>query len=69
MSHTFELKLQHAKFTCDGHTFHVFPTDEFGMHTGRRRYRIECSTCGVTVHEATTSWGAMVDMHLRGSAP
>jgi len=47
-----------------GHTFEILPTKEAGFHSGRRRYLVECATCGVTVHEATTGPAENMVMHL-----
>ncbi len=37
-----------------GHQFSVTPTDERAFHTGRRRFRVYCTTCRSEIHEATT---------------
>jgi hypothetical protein len=37
---------------------------EPGFHTGRCRYRVECTACGSLVHEATTGPCAMAWGHL-----
>lgn len=59
------LTLARAEFTTEGHTFVVTPIGEFGVHTGRPRYRVRCATCGVVVHEATTGVEQNVELHLR----
>lgn len=50
----------------------VWPTDERGLHTGRRRHGVRCLTCEAqlalteaTVHPATTSPRAVLERHLR----
>ncbi len=43
-------------------------TDETGLHTGRRRYRVTCRTCDVELHEATTGPMQQVNYHLRAIA-
>ena len=49
----------------DGHTFRVVATRHVGCDTGRRRYRVECLTCAIVVHEATTGPFSMARGHLR----
>jgi hypothetical protein len=34
--------------------FQVTATNEYGMHTGRRRYAVRCLACGIEVHAETT---------------
>lgn len=51
--------------TEDGHTFRIRATSELGCDTGRRRYRVECVTCSVLVHEATTGPQCMAEYHVR----
>jgi hypothetical protein len=50
--------------TLDEHTFRVVATKHVGCDTGRRRYRLECFTCEIVVHEATTGPLSMVRSHL-----
>lgn len=52
--------------TVGDHTFKITTTDKDGINTGRRRYRVECTTCAVEVHPATTGPMQMADMHTRG---
>lgn len=33
-------------YAVEGHHMHVTATRELGCDTGRRRYRVECLTCG-----------------------
>lgn len=47
------------------HVFIVDETNETAIHSGRMRYRVECASCNVLVHEATTGPGEMVSMHIR----
>lgn len=49
----------------DGHEFKVTPTNAIGIHSGRRRHRVECVTCQAVVHEATTGPSQMIERHLR----
>jgi hypothetical protein len=51
--------------TLDEHTFRVVATEHVGCDTGRRRYRLECLTCEIVVHEATTGPLWMARSHLR----
>lgn len=48
------------------HDIRVIATDLFGVDSGRRRYRVECHTCQVVVHEATTGPVIRVKEHLEG---
>jgi len=52
-------------YVKDGHHLRVTGTDTFGVDTGRRRYRVECLSCGELVHEATTGPRWNVEVHLR----
>jgi hypothetical protein len=54
--------------TLDGHTFRVVATEHVGCDTGRRRYRVECLTCEIIVHEATTGPLYQARGHLRDVA-
>jgi len=49
----------------NGHRFRISATRESGLHTGRRRCRVECQTCEEVVHEATTGPGERIMEHLR----
>jgi len=53
------------ELTLDGHTFRVVATEHVGCDTGRRRYRLECLTCEIIVHEMTTGPLWMARSHLR----
>lgn len=48
-----------------GHLFAIQGTDQVGRDTGRRRYRVECRSCGRLIHAASTSAKAQVEYHLR----
>lgn len=43
----------------------ITATGETGINTGRRRFRVHCSTCGVLVHPATTGPDQLAEVHLR----
>lgn len=45
--------------------FRVKSTNKRGFHTDRLRYRVDCVTCNVIVHEATTGVAFNVRDHLR----
>lgn len=47
------------------HVFRLVATERVGCHSGRRRYRVECLTCGVVVHPGSTGPGHMARRHLR----
>ena len=51
--------------TAGGHTFAITALAQFGCDSGRRRYRVECTTCELEVHEATTGPMQNVSYHLR----
>lgn len=58
--------------TVDGVEFWVSPLAEYGIHTGRTRYRVECMTCvrrwhlhNAVIHPATTGPRARVVDHIR----
>lgn len=59
---------QTAEVSENGHEFRVTATHLVGWNTGRRRYRVECVTCGIEVHEATTGPESLVNSHLRNVA-
>lgn len=47
-----------AEFELDGCKFRVTPTGDTGIDSGRKRYRSECLTHAVVMHENTTGgWG------------
>jgi hypothetical protein len=48
----------------NGHMIVVSDTNEYGIHSGRRRQRVECRTCGVLVHPATTGPDAQIRAHI-----
>lgn len=48
-----------------GHLFHVTATKLDGFHSGRRRYIVECVTCKVTIHPATTGPRQNIAYHLK----
>lgn len=45
--------------------FVVTETAERGIHTGRMRYRVQCESCNMLVHPATTGPDALQDVHRR----
>ena len=51
--------------TIGGHVFCILATEQVGCDSGRRRYRVECHTCELVVHEATTGPHHMARGHLR----
>ena len=53
-----------VRMTLAGHVFAVTPTEHYGIHTGRQRFRVECETCGSTEHEATTGPVERIRRHL-----
>lgn len=58
--------------TCDvtsrGHKFRITATTQTGFHSDRRRYRVECLSCELEVHKATTGPWQQIDFHLREAA-
>lgn len=48
------------------HDMRMTPTDLRGIDSGRVRYRVECLTCRVVVHEATTGPIRAVEQHFVG---
>ena len=54
------------RFTRGEQAFDVTATRELGCDTGRRRYRVECVTCGELVHEATTGPRWNMEHHVCG---
>jgi len=64
-----EMKIGDARtLTVGDHAFRVVATRHVGCDTGRRRYRVECLTCSVVVHDATTGPEHMTRRHLRDLA-
>lgn len=59
---------QSRDYAEGGHHFRVTATGKLGVDTGRRRYRVECLSCGEIVHEATTGAHANIRYHLRDAA-
>ena len=55
-------------YLVDGHHQRVTATDQHGCDSGRRRYRVECLTCGGVVHEATTGAHSNMRTHARFAA-
>jgi len=54
-----------TEVVVDGHAMRITATDHTVLHSGRRRYVVECVTCGILVHPATTGPRSNVDYHLR----
>jgi hypothetical protein len=52
------------EFAVGGARVLVTPTDKSAIHSGRRRYRVECLTCARLLHEATTGPGPTLEHHL-----
>ncbi len=50
------------------HNMQITPTDLRGVDSGRVRYRIVCTACGVLVHDATTGPVHAVRDHFEGEA-
>ena len=48
------------------HNMQITPTDLRGVDSGRVRYRVVCTACGVLVHEATTGPVSAVRDHFEG---
>ena len=59
---------QSRDYPDGGHHFRVTATAQLGVDTGRRRYRVECLSCGEVVHEATTGAHANIRFHLKDVA-
>lgn len=53
-----------VSFTLEGHTFAVEPSGGTGIHTGRDRFRVVCSTCTEVLHANTTGPGSRIRSHL-----
>lgn len=49
----------------DGHLFTFIATNQGGLHSGRRRYCVVCSTCEKLAHEATTGPIENARRHVR----
>lgn len=58
-----------VKFEAQGHRFLVqaCPLHMMAPDTMRTRYRVECLSCGVLLHEATTGASIRVEQHLEKS--
>lgn len=52
-------------FELAGVRYVVTPTKDKGIHTGRTRFKVECLTCPVLIHEATTGPSVRVRDHHR----
>lgn len=48
--------------------FSMSPSGEYGFNSGRPRYKVECRTCGVVLHESTTGPMERVNQHLKERA-
>ena len=48
------------------HNMQITPTDLRGADSGRVRYRVTCTACGVLVHDATTGPVHAVRDHFEG---
>ena len=59
---------QSRDFVRDDHHLRVTATSKLGCDTGRRRYRVECLSCGEVVHEATTGAHWNIGFHIRDVA-
>lgn len=53
------------RFARDGHLFTFIPTTSLGIHTGRRRYCVVCSSCERLLHEETTGPIHLMNAHLK----
>ena len=49
-----------------GHVLSLTPTGDRGSDSGRVRWRIECLTCRVILHENTTGPTTWIKQHLDG---
>ena len=55
---------QQYTFAADeGHVILVMVTNETGVHSGRPRYLVVCTTCETLLHEATTGVCERTDQH------
>ncbi len=45
--------------------FRLTATKQTAFHSARRRFRVECNTCGVVVHPATTGPKWNIERHMR----
>lgn len=52
------------EFELHGHRFRVSPTEFVEEDLGKTRMRVECLTCGETVHEATIGPRFKIQKHL-----
>lgn len=48
------------------HQFIVMKTTETGIHSGRSRYLVVCTSCEKLLHEATTGVWPNIQRHLSG---
>lgn len=51
------------EFEFSGARFRVTPTDLVALTSGRVRFQVECVTCGVEVHPATTGTSILIEQH------
>lgn len=51
-------------FTLGGASFHVAPTQLFGVDSLRMRFRGECLTCNEELHAASTGISSYIIAHL-----
>jgi len=54
------------RYAKDEHVFSFIATSSTGMHSGRRRYCVVCTTCERLLHEATTGPLERMRAHLEG---
>lgn len=52
-------------YVLNEHHLRVAVTRALGIHTGRRRYRVECLSCSEIVHPGTTGAVWYMQFHLR----
>lgn len=50
--------------TVGEHVFSVSDTGDIGINSGRKRWRVFCTVCGVEVHSGSTSATAQIRRHL-----
>ena len=53
------------EFDLNGRRYAVAPTKEFGVNTMRTRFKVDCLTCGRTLHRATTGTSLYIADHER----
>ena len=57
---------QQVTYILHGHEIRVTPTQEEGVHSGRRRYGVSCQSCSTEIHPATTGPAQMANSHTKG---